>query len=119
MDFCRQVNIISKVMNSHRQEDKMRRWNIITEEMVSFDYKPQEYLRHYIAPQYPFFEMTKEGMKLLMDYASDKFMYKFVDGEHLHEYVNMEILNEESKRAYDKVLQEDKSAIIKYALRDV
>ena len=65
MDFCRQINIIGKVMNSHRQEDKMRRWNIITEEMVSFDYKPQEYLRHYIAPQYPFFEMTKEGMKLL------------------------------------------------------
>ena len=210
------------VLYSHSQEDKMRRWNLITEEMESFDYKPQEYLRHYVAPQYPFFEidgqpcffrnydgliysvdignnrlkpyiawdfgkyqcrlkdipiydnareyydfilgysqgkvspffgmissgdvllanmvhkgrthvvyydlgndksfffeMTKEGMKLLMDCASDKFMYKFVDGEHLHEYVNREILNEESKRAYDKVLQEDKSAMIKYTLRDV
>ena len=45
-----------------------------------------------------------------------KRMFKFIDSKYLPEYINRDILDARSKDAYDKVLEEEGSAIAIYYL---
>lgn len=65
-----------------------------------------------------FFYITEEGMKFLPEIFDQdgKRMFKFIDSKYLPEYINRDILDARSKDAYDKVLEEEGSAIAIYYL---
>lgn len=65
-----------------------------------------------------FFYITEEGMKFLPEIFDQdgKRMFKFIDFKYLPEYINRDILDARSKDAYDKVLEEEGSAIAIYYL---
>ena len=65
-----------------------------------------------------FFHMTEEGMEFLPEIFDHerKRMFKFIDFKYLPEYINRDILDARSRAAYDKVLEEEGSAIAIYYL---
>ena len=65
-----------------------------------------------------FFYMTEEGMEFLPEIFDHerKRMFKFIDFKYLPEYINRDILDARSQAAYDKVLEEEGSAIAIYYL---
>lgn len=65
-----------------------------------------------------FFYMTEEGMEFLPEIFDHerKRMFKFIDFKYLPEYINRDILDARSQAAYDKVLDEEGSAIAIYYL---
>ncbi len=65
--------------------------------------------------QNAFFETTTENMKFLPELFTEKFMCKFIDCHYLPDFINREILDEDSRKAYDKIVFEDGCGIIKYS----
>ncbi len=65
-----------------------------------------------------FFDKTSEGMSFSPELFADNVMYKFVDSEHLPEYVSKCVLDDFSSSEYDKVVSEGGAAIIKYYLQE-
>ena len=63
------------------------------------------------------FWKTVDGMLFLPELFHDGIMYKYTDAHNLPDYVSREILDDSSRKAYDKVLSECGSAIIKYYLK--
>lgn len=65
-----------------------------------------------------FFYRTEEGMRFLPGIADTegKRMFKFIDFSYLPEFINRNILDDRSKTAYDRVLEEEGSAIAIYYL---
>ena len=65
-----------------------------------------------------FFHMTEEGMEFLPEIfdPEGKRMFKFIDFKYLPEYINRDILDEQSRAAYDKVIEEEGNAIAIYHL---
>ena len=65
-----------------------------------------------------FFHKTEEGMEFLPEIFDHerKRMFKFIDFKYLPEYINRDILDARSQAAYDKVLEEEGSAIAIYYL---
>lgn len=68
------------------------------------------------AQSYHFFERTKEDMSFLPELFVDGVMYKYIDAQFLPKYVNREILDPDSRAAYDEILESGGSGVIKYYL---
>ena len=64
-----------------------------------------------------FFRDTIEEMLFLPELFHGNVMYKFVDCKNLPDFVNRSILDVQSQQAYDKVVEEEGAAIIKYTLK--
>ena len=62
------------------------------------------------------FGKTKEGMWFLPELFVDGVMYKYIDAQFLPKYVNREILDPDSRAAYDEILESGGSGVIKYYL---
>ena len=65
---------------------------------------------------YHFFERTIEDMSFLPELFVDGVMYKYIDAQFLPKYVNREILDPDSRAAYDEILESGGSGVIKYYL---
>ena len=65
-----------------------------------------------------FFYRTEEGMRFLpgITDTEGRRMFKFIDFSYLPEFINRNILDDRSKAAYDKVLEEEGMAIAIYYL---
>ncbi len=63
------------------------------------------------------FWKTREGMLFLPELFHDGKMYKYVDATKLPDYVDRGILDDSSQAAYDNVMSENSSAIVKYSLK--
>lgn len=64
-----------------------------------------------------FFESTREGMKFLPELIDGTTVYKFVDCAHLPEYVNRDVLDADSREAYDRIISRNGSAIVAFHLK--
>lgn len=66
---------------------------------------------------YKFFNRTKEGMRFLPELFHDNIMYKYVESTSLSDFVNRDVLDLESRKQYDAIMEHDGLAIIKYTLK--